>query len=211
MGNGKKEVLGYILGFFQIIYGLFWILGILFLLVGIVIPFSGDVKDDFCGVWINFRLEDSESAVLVNGIEHATTLSRTTGWLLIENGPIYLSYMNLGFFLILIGAGLYSLNKTIKIVQRVRDGNVFLIENMVNLRKIALVSLFSVLFLITIRLVAELLISKHLVSDIMVNTGLIGSSFNLNFESFVFPLFLLVLSEVFRKGIELKDEQDLTI
>ena len=46
MGNSRKDLLGYILVFFQVIYGLFCILVILFLLVGIAIPFSDEVKDD---------------------------------------------------------------------------------------------------------------------------------------------------------------------
>jgi hypothetical protein len=48
-------------------------------------------------------------------------------------------------------------------------------------------------------------------SEVLVYTGLFGSSMDWDIFSLVYPLFLWVIAEVFRRGLELKSEQDLTI
>ena len=87
----------------------------------------------------------------------------------------------------------------------------FLVENMLDLRRIAGVWLLFFLFFAILKIAAVLFVFGRLVSGPLAITGAFGSSLDLDLGSLVFPLFLWALAEVFRSGIEMKAEQDLVI
>ena len=109
-----------------------------------------------------------------------------------------------------MGVILYGLRLTIRIIERVRAGKIFLMKNALDLRRIALVSIFLILFLIFVRIGLGLFASGRIVSDSLIHT-ILGSSVDFSLGELVLPLFLLALAEVFRAGVALKEEQDLTI
>jgi hypothetical protein len=211
MTDRKGRTLGTILGFFRVIYGLIWFAAGAGFLMTILMPFSSSIKDDFCRIPINFMLRSADIGFFVSGSIHATVLARSTGWLVIKDGPMPLAYANLLVCLIIAAALLYSLKKTIQIIERIRDGQVFLVENMLDLRRIAGVWLLFFLFFAILKIAAVLFVFGRLVSGPLAITGAFGSSLDLDLGSLVFPLFLWALAEVFRSGIEMKAEQDLVI
>ena len=87
----------------------------------------------------------------------------------------------------------------------------FIVDNTLDMRRIAAVSLFLFFFLAVMKIAAALYAFGRLVSGPLVITGAFGSSLDLDLGSLVFPLFLWALAEVFRSGIEMKAEQDLVI
>ncbi len=211
MKGKHQKILRWIRGFFCFVYGLSWLIAALFLLAGVVMPFSPAVKNDFCGVWINFTLQDPEPSFRIGETIYQTTLTRTTGWLLIEDGPLLLAYLNLLLILSIVSVGLYVLKKTIRIVERVQQGRVFLVENMLDLRRISIILLLFFPFQIALRISAGWFTLGQLVGGPLADTGLIGASLDFDLDTLAFPLFLWVLAEVFRAGIELKKDQELTI
>jgi hypothetical protein len=211
MRKPSEKSLTFIQIFFQFIYGLGWFVGVCMILVGVLMPFTPAIKDDFCGVWINFTLSDSEPGFQIGDLVYSTSLTRTTGWLLIDDGPWFLAYFNLIFILVVITVGLFSLNRTIKIVKRVREGKIFLVDNMLDLRRVSIVMVAFFFFLVITRVWVGSYTIGRLVSGPLKETGFLGPSLDLDIGSLIFPLFLWVISEVFRVGIELKVDQDLTV
>jgi hypothetical protein len=86
-----------------------------------------------------------------------------------------------------------------------------MMKNALDLRRIAIASISLFLFLILSRIGFGLFASGRIVSSSIIHTGLLGSNVDFSLGELVLPLFLLALAEVFRAGVTMKEEQDLTI
>ncbi|WP_422079475.1 DUF2975 domain-containing protein [Ulvibacterium sp.] len=105
---------------------------------------------------------------------------------------------------------LLSLRLSIRILDSVRIGKFFIVENAIRLRYIGLL---GIVFFILDRL--GTVISASYFSDRLEFSGMVFTSFNLfswvTLNSLFISLFLLVIAEAFRIGAQLKAENDLTI
>jgi hypothetical protein len=209
--NRNDRILGGILGFFKIMYGLLWVLSAFIILIGILMPWNPEVKEELSSMPINFTMNDALGSFMIDGTMYSIALIRTSGMIRIKDGPLFLSYINLFVFLLLTGVILYGLRLAIRIVERVRAGKVFLMENVLDLRRIAAASIFIFLFFILARIGFGLFASGRIVSSSLIHTGLLGSSLDFSLGELILPLFLWALAEVFRAGVAMKEEHDLTI
>lgn len=75
----------------------------------------------------------------------------------------------------------------------------------------ALASIFLFLFFVITRVGFGLYVSGRIISDSLVSSGFLGASLDFSLGDLILPLFLLALAEVFRVGVAMKEEQDLTI
>lgn len=207
----NKKILGGILGFFKLLYGLIWVVGAFTILVGIVIPLNVEVKDEFCRVPINFAMNDAQVSFTIGGTAYSTALSRTSGMLQVKDGPLLLAYVNILIILVVMAVILYCLRLAIRIVERVQEGKFFLLENALALRRIAVASVLLFLFFIALRVGFGLFASGRLSSGLLTHTGLLGSSLDFSLGDLALPLFLWALAEVFRAGVAMKEDHDLTI
>jgi hypothetical protein len=188
-----------------------WVVGGFVLLLCIIVPFTPEVRDEFCRLPVNFTLEERSVSVGVGGEMHAATLERTSGELQIKGGPLLLSYANLLFGLVLIAFILYCVRLTIRIVERIREGKIFLLENALALRRIAWASLLLFAFMFVSQLGFGLLIPGRILSESLVITEFRGPRFDLSLAELAAPLFLLALAEAFRAGVSMQEDQDLTV
>jgi len=207
----NTKILGGILAFFRILYGLTWVAAGFTLLLCLIVPFTPDVRNEFCRLPINFTLQEGAVSVEFGGKAHSATLERTSGELRIQGGPVLLSYANLFFGLCIIAVVLYCTRLTIRIVRRIQEGKIFLLENATALRRIALASLLMFVFLLTSRIGYGLFASGRVLSGILIHEGLLGPRFDLSLAELAAPLFLLALAEAFRAGVLMQEDQDLTV
>jgi hypothetical protein len=207
----NQKILGGILGFFRILYGLTWMVAGFTLLLCLIVPFTPDVRDEFCMLPINFSLQEGTVSVEVGGEDLPATLERTSGEVRIQGGPLLLSYATLFFSLVILAVVLYCTKLTIRIVRRIQEGKTFLLENATALRRIALASLLLFVFLLLSRIGYGIYASGRILSDSIVHTGFLGPRFEMSLAELAVPLFLLALAEAFRAGVLMQEDRDLTV
>jgi hypothetical protein len=161
---------------------------------------------------IYFDMIQSEGYAIWN--DQTTTpikIKNVMGSIWLSDIPNLLLIVSSLFSLMMIGFTIQSIRFSIRILESVKFRKFFLIENAVRLRWIAL---FNIAAFLSTRL-SSIFTSNYLGSK-MELAGIEFENINLhmffgNVDIVIFNLFLLIISEVFRLGAEMKNEQDLTI
>jgi hypothetical protein len=135
-------------------------------------------------------------------------LSTAESSIIVFNPSFGLSLYSYLYMLTIVGAFGYVILITRKIISSVLDGNPFKKVNSVRLRMIGVI-------LIAVPIVLQIV--SHIVLNSISIVGTKGiNSFSSSYGTyasagFVFGLLFLVISEVFRVGVLMKEEQDLTV
>jgi hypothetical protein len=135
-------------------------------------------------------------------------LSTTESSIIIFNPSFGLSLYSYLYMLIIAGAFGYVILITRKIISSILDGSPFKKINSVRLRIIGII-------LIAVPIVLQIV--SHIVLNSINIMGAKGiNSFSSSYSAyastgFIFGLLFLVISEVFRIGVLMKEEQDLTV
>ncbi len=127
----------------------------------------------------------------------------------INKPPTQLLYFAILNILLISLSTIYVFKQIIELTSSVARNEFFIRKNAIRIRKIALIfiGLFVVYLVIDIATVEY--VSAHSASDKITFPGLFG--YFVDLDKLILPLLLLVLAEVFRVGLEMKEEQDLTI
>jgi hypothetical protein len=94
-----------------------------------------------------------------------------------------------------------------RIIQRVRDGMPFDVQNAIWMRRIGLLFLTLTLFNGLVRLMNSMVVREGVTGDTIGVTG----ELRLDFGNLIVALVVIALAEVFRRGSELEHEQSLVI
>ena len=194
--------------FFRITYGLFWLVAGLLVLLAVVLPFSGELQDEFCRIPIKFSLKSAPAEFIVGDTAYPTSVTRAEGYLQIPGGPLIYDYVELLTLMLVLAVGLFVTRQILKLIGRVKMGEFFISDNVSAMRRISLAifGLWGIKLIVGV--ITSLIIGKHLASDTLAPSGIVAW---LEIEGLTFPLLLLVLAEVFRAGSSLKEDQDLTV
>jgi hypothetical protein len=197
-----------ILVFFRVGYVIFWVTAGLVILLAILMPFSAELQDEFCRIPFGFAMKSVPAEFVLGETTYATQIIRAGGTLQIAGGPLLYSYMGLVTFTLFLAVGLYALGQILRLLNRAKKGDFFIQANAKAMKKIsfALITLWALN--VFLGMVNSLIIGRHLVSEVVLHTGILGQ---MDVGDLTLPLLLLVLAEVFRAGISLKEEQDLTV
>lgn len=194
--------------FFRISYGLFWFVLGLLIILAIIMPFSTELQNDFCRISIGFSLKNVPAEFVMAGTTYTTRIIRAGGYLQIMDGPLLFSYMELATFGLFLAAGILVMRQILLLIGRIRLGEFFVSKNILAMKKISIILIALWVLSVFTAWINSLMISHHFFSESLVHTGLLG---RVDFSDLTLPLLLLILSEVFRAGISLKEEQDLTV
>lgn len=112
-----------------------------------------------------------------------------------------------GFLMLAVGLWLLVIILLIKIVKTLENNNPFILKNVVRIRQIAVLLILLAPLQMFITYGYGLLINTRF----YLNGNELGTKINIGFETILVGLIVLVIAEVFRTGVELKQDQDLTI
>lgn len=183
--SSNKKLIKGIRIFFRIGYYIFWsILGL-----GAVLILFIDLS----------FITDIDNFTIISGSENIT----------INEPPTHLIYMSLGNYILILLSTIYVFKQIIEITKSVERNEFFVRANAIRIRKIALIFIGLFVVYLGINIAKIEFASAHLVSDKITFPGFFGSFYDL--DKLILPLLLLVLAEAFRVGIEMKEEQDLTV
>lgn len=194
--------------FFRITYGLFWLVAGLLVLLAVLLPFSGELQDEFCRIPIGFSLKSAPAEFVVGDTTYPTSVTRAEGYLQIPGGPLIYNYMELLTLMLVLAVGLFVTRQILKLIGRVKKGEFFISDNISAMRRISLALFGLWVIKLFVGSITSLIIGGHLSSDTLVPSGIVAW---LDFDALTLPLLLLVLAEVFRAGSSLKEDQDLTV
>jgi hypothetical protein len=94
-----------------------------------------------------------------------------------------------------------------KIFSNLKNGDFFVRENGIFIRKIAII----VLLLAVIPAIVNFILNHYLTNNIYIQGITFKASFNFDFTTTFLALLIFVIAQVFIKGAELKEDNDLTI
>ncbi len=117
----------------------------------------------------------------------------------------HLLFSIFGILIILYSFLIFYLLK--KVLDSVKFGSPFINKNVLRLRRIALMILALPLAI----LLFEVLLYYSIISKYIFVDSLIRLSFNFNLGLFIGGILLLFISETFKQGIRIREEQELTI
>jgi len=194
--------------FFRIGYGIFWIAAAIALLLAVILPFSSEMQNELCRIPIGFAIKDAPAQFALGGTSYTTEVIRAGGYLHIVEGPLLFSYLGLFTFALFLAAGLYVMRQILRMIARVKKGDFFISGNVSAMKKIGIALIVLWALNVLIDWGYSLLIGRHFFSDTLMHTGILGRA---DIGDLTLPILLIVLSEVFRAGISLKEDQDLTV
>ena len=206
--KSRKNTIQIIKVFFNIAHILFWIAIGALIISAVLGPFVSEIRQDFCFIPIDFSIPEAPATFTLDQTEYTTTISRSSGRLMVTNGPLGLFYLSIFWYLIFLVISLFVIKKILHIIKRVEKREFFLKENADIVRKIA----FSLLFLWFLqgifRAVYDFFLTGNISSKIVKVSKLYGIQ---DIDNLALPLLIFIFAEVFRAGAALKEDQDLTI
>ncbi|MCP5063973.1 MAG: DUF2975 domain-containing protein [Ignavibacteriae bacterium] len=191
----------------------FSIIGVGFLLLFISwLYISGDTNAANLSVMLQQALPvhldiNDVGKLAIDNSFYEVSLIKVEGKLSIENAPVSLVVFNMILLLFIITVSLYIINLLRKILKNISDGKQFNNENEIYIRNIGLIviigSILEVLF--------ESIITIYCSTNTTFDNMTIEPYFDLNFGTVFLGFVILVISQIFKLGTEIKSEQDLTI
>ncbi len=206
----------------KIIDFIYWILTILLGTGGLILVFSAllffltllnpNFEPFFPIVDIPLEVEESATLELKNGkafnilvdeVNVSFNINNSYGFAGVLNYLYFISILIIAFYIILL---LWKIFKSIR--SSLKNENPFHLRNVWRIRKIALAILFSAILEILYPLILKYVWFEKL------NMLDKAFSFKLNFEASInlfWALIVMVIAEIYRIGLEMKKEQELTI
>jgi len=207
MGNSK------ILKTTKIILNVFWYLQLIviasIILIGLLLFFDVDFIDlnRLNGFKIHFSKIIFTDPLIYNGENYNFSLTNGEGRLHINDLDqkfVYLRMLGALTDSIIYLMIIYFLRKIFK---NLTKNKYFVASNGVYIKKIAL----SIIFLSVIPEVIYYLTDKWIISTIELKNVIFKNEFNFEYQTMLLGLLVFVISIVFLRGIELKEDQELTI
>lgn len=207
MGNYK------ILKITKIILNIFWYLQLAviasIILIGLLLFFDVEFIDlnRLNGFKIHFSKIIFSDPLIYNGENYDFTLTNGEGRLHINDLDqkfVYLRMLGALTDSIIYLMIIYFLRKIFK---NLTENKYFVAANGMYIKKIAL----SIIFLAIVPEIIYYLTDKWIINTIEFNSVIFKNEFNFEYQTILLGLLVFVISIVFLRGIELKEDQDLTI
>ena len=159
------------------------------------------------GFKIHFSKIIFPDPLVYNGVNYDFTLTNGEGRLHIND--LDQKFVYLRMLAALVDSVIYLMIILFlrKIFKNLTDNKYFIAENGMYIKKIAL-------SIIILALLPELIIymtDKLIIGSIQLNNVLIKNEFNFEYQAIILGLLVFVISIIFLRGIELKEDQELTI
>ena len=207
MGNYK------ILKITKIILNIFWYLQLAviasIILIGLLLLFDVDFIDlnRLNGFKIHFSKIIFSDPLIYNGENYDFALTNGEGRLHIDD--LDQKFVYLRMFGALIDSFIYLMiiHFLRKIFKNLTENKYFVASNGIYIKKIAL----SIIFLAIVPEVIYYLTDKWIINTIELKNVIFKNEFNFEYQTILLGLLVFVISIVFLRGIELKEDQDLTI
>lgn len=195
------------------IINIFWVLQLLFVLVLIIYTLLLFFHVDFFdtnilrGFKIHFKSIDFVQPLIYEGESYKMKL--TNG-----EGRLHVDHLNQNFIYFRILAAfvdsimyLFILFFLKKILKNLTSDNFFIPENGKLIKKIG----YSIIALAIIPEVIHYFTDKMISKSISIENVVIKSEFYFDYQTILLGIIVFVISIVFLRGVEIKEEQDLTI
>lgn len=207
MGNYK------ILKITKVILNVFWYLQLAvivsIILIGLLLLFDVDFIDlnRLNGFKIHFSKIIFSDPLIYNGENYEFSLTNGEGRLHINDLDQKFVYLRMLGALVDSVIYLMIIHFLRKIFNNLTENKYFVAANGVFIKKIAL----SIIFLSLIPEVIYYLTDKWIINTIELKNVIFKNEFNFEYQTILLGLLVFVISIVFLRGIELKEDQDLTI
>ena len=207
MGNYK------ILKITKIILNIFWYLQLavvaVIILIGLLLLFDVDFIDlnRLNGFKIHFSKIIFSDPLIYNGENYDFSLTNGEGRLHIND--LDQKFVYLRMFGALIDSFIYLMiiHFLRKIFKNLTENKYFVSSNGIYIKKIAL----SIIFLAFVPEIIYYLTDRWIINTIELKNVIFKNEFNFEYQTILLGLLVFVISIVFLRGIELKEDQDLTI
>ncbi len=207
MGNYK------ILKITKIILNVFWYLQLAviasIILIGLLLLFDVDFIDlnRLNGFKIHFSKIIFSDPLIYNGENYDFALTNGEGRLHIND--LDQKFVYLRMFGALIDSIIYLMIIYFlrKIFKNLTENKYFVAANGIYIKKIAI----SIIFLAIVPKIIYYLTDKWIINTIELKNVIFKNEFNFEYQTILLGLLVFVISIVFLRGIELKEDQDLTI
>ncbi len=199
--------------FSRSLINIFWILQLLFILLLIVYTLMLVMNVDFIdtnmlrGFKIHFKNIDFIQPLIFDGGSYKFRLTNGEGRLHAES-------LNQGFiywriFAAFVDSLMYLLILFFlrKIFKNLTSDDFFIPENGILIKKIG----FTIIALALIPEIIHYATDKMISNSIKIEHMIIKSEFNFDYQTLLLGIIVFVISIVFLRGVEIKEEQDLTI
>lgn len=202
-----------ILSFFKTFLTVYWYLQLLFVftivVIGLFLAFDVQFIDlnYLKGFKINFAKINFAEPLIYNGVDYNFSLTNGEGRLHIED--LDQKFIYLRMFAALVDAMLYLVIIYFlrKVFSNLTDNRYFIAENGRFIKYIAV----SILLLAIIPGTIYHLTDRWIANAIEHKDVLMTAGFRLDFQTILLGLLVFVISIIFLRGIELKEDQELTI
>ena len=197
----------------KIILTVFWYLQLAviasILLIGLLLLFDVDFIDlnRLNGFKIHFSKIIFSDPLVYNGENYDFSLTNGEGRLHINDLDQKFVYLRMLGALVDSLIYLMIIRFLRKIFNNLTENKYFVASNGVFIKKIAI----SIIFLSLIPEVIYYLTDKWIINTIKINDVIFKNEFNFEYQTILLGLLVFVISIVFLRGIELKEDQDLTI
>jgi len=207
MGNYK------ILKITKIILNIFWYLQLAvistIILIGLLLLFDVDFVDlnRLNGFKIHFSKIIFSDPLIYNGMNYDFSLTNGEGRLHINDLDQKFVYLRMLGALVDSVIYLMIINFLRKIFKNLTDNKYFVSANGLYIKKIAV----SIILLSIVPEVIYYITDKWIISTIELKNVIFKNEFNFEYQTILLGLLVFVISIVFLRGIELKEDQELTI
>jgi len=147
--------------------------------------------------------------LMIDSSLYEVSITKCEGMVLIKNAPIGLVVFNMVLMIFGYAIFIYVINLLRKILKNLSDGKQFNNQNGIYIRNIGLIVIVGSIVQLVLNVFSTFYLSSNTTFEnlnIISNID-ISPSLNTLFLGFV----ILVISQIFKLGTELKSEQDLTI
>lgn len=187
----------------------YWLIifGLLFTLILLLLSLAGlDTKNMVLKYSFPVHFNVDEAGIVTETGEQVNIVE-ATGKILFTSGAKLLINKLLIFMLIFFAIAFLIASYMRKFLRNIKAGSFFILENMVLLKKVS----YALLGLWLVTAIIRIWFTFDLAKSLSFDTITLRQSLDLNSWMVLFPLFLLVLSNIFAEGIRLKSEEELTI
>lgn len=147
--------------------------------------------------------------LMIGNSLYQASIGKLKGVLLLKDAPIGLSVFTITIVFFGSLLVLYMINLLRKVLKNISEGNQFSSKNGVYIRNIGIIVIIGSIF----KPIVEILLSMYISANssfenVKITTNIdLSSSLTVLFLGFV----ILVISQIFKLGYEIKSEQDLTV
>ena len=181
--------------------------GLIFSAVAIMADVSWLDMEKVKGFNISFNEIDLGDVQMHDNQMHPVTLTNGSGRVHISGMDVHIiGYKIIGAFLELL-VWMYVIYLLRKVFTNLKKGEFFVKCNGTTLRKIAI----SIIGISVFLNIFHYFISTYIYNNFLIEGVVLKRTIELDHRTFLFGIMLFVMAQIFIKGAEIKEEQDLTI